>query len=212
MSGRFDAAGAPLWAELAVLGAAACYASGSLYARGLRARGLAPIDLATGQVSAAALFLAPAALLVDRPWLLPLPGWSAFAALLAIGALSTALAYVVYFRILAGRRGDQCGAGDAARAGGGHPSRRRRSRRAPGVLACAWFCFDRCRACAHRRTPARRAPSQRDARACDGKVNFFQKGFDRAEWLPISRSPTATPLVGGFGWYWPYDRCLHLPL
>jgi drug/metabolite transporter (DMT)-like permease len=44
----------------------------------------------------------PLALAWDRPWALPAPGAAAVASLLAIGALSTALAYVVYFRILAG--------------------------------------------------------------------------------------------------------------
>lgn len=91
-----------LWPEFAVLGAAACYACGSLYGRRFRGLGLAPIDIATGQVTAAALFLAPVALFVDRPWTLPSPGLAATASIMAIGALSTALAYVVYFRILAG--------------------------------------------------------------------------------------------------------------
>ena len=66
-----------------------------------RAR-LAPIDVATGQATAATLYLLPLALFVDRPWTLPAPGFAPIAALLALGALSTALAYVVYFRILAG--------------------------------------------------------------------------------------------------------------
>ncbi len=98
----YGSARTPLWAELAIVGAAASYACASLYGRRFRARGLAPIDVATGQVTAATLILLPLACVVDRPWLLPLPGGNAMAALLAIGALSTALAYVVYFRILAG--------------------------------------------------------------------------------------------------------------
>ena len=91
-----------LWPQLAVLGAAISYACGSLYGRRFGARGLAPIEIATGQATAAAVFLAPLALLVDHPWSLPAPGLAAVASVLAIGSLSTALAYVVYFRILAG--------------------------------------------------------------------------------------------------------------
>jgi len=102
MAGHGALSQAPLWAELAVLCAAAFYACGSLYGRRFRARGLAPIEVATGQVTAAAIFLLPLAVGIDRPWLGPAPGWDALAALFAIGALSTALAYVIYFRILAG--------------------------------------------------------------------------------------------------------------
>ena len=102
MGGDYLRAQAPVWAELAVLGAAASYACASIYGRRFRARGLAPIDVATGQATAATLYLLPLALFVDRPWTLPAPGFAPIAALLALGALSTALAYVVYFRILAG--------------------------------------------------------------------------------------------------------------
>jgi len=102
MGGDYLGADSSLWAEFAVLGAAGAYACASLYARRFRARGLAPIDIATGQVTAAALMLLPLALFVDRPWTLPAPGLAPLSAILAIGAFSTALAYVVYFRILAG--------------------------------------------------------------------------------------------------------------
>ena len=45
--------------------------------------------------------LLPAALLVDRIWTLPIPGWPAAGAVLGSGLLSTAIAYLLYFRILA---------------------------------------------------------------------------------------------------------------
>jgi drug/metabolite transporter (DMT)-like permease len=91
-----------LVAELAALLAALSYAAASVFARRFRRLGLAPIEVATGQVTASAVALLPAALLIDAPWRLPAPGGAAIAAILAIGALSTAFAYVVYFRILAG--------------------------------------------------------------------------------------------------------------
>ena len=93
---------ADLPAELAVLGAAASYALASLYGRRFRGLGLAPIDVATGQITAASFMLLPIALAVDRPWSLPTPSWAAISAVVAIAAFSTALAYIVYFRILAG--------------------------------------------------------------------------------------------------------------
>jgi drug/metabolite transporter (DMT)-like permease len=56
---------------------------------------------ATGQVSASAAMLLPLALAVDHPWRLPVPGASAVAAVLGLAILSTALAYIIFFRVLA---------------------------------------------------------------------------------------------------------------
>jgi drug/metabolite transporter (DMT)-like permease len=89
-------------AELAVLAAAVSYALASLYGRRFRAAGLAPIDVAAGQVTASSLMLLPVALIVDQPWNLPAPSLQVVSAVLALAALSTALGYIVYFRILAG--------------------------------------------------------------------------------------------------------------
>jgi drug/metabolite transporter (DMT)-like permease len=91
-----------LVAELAALLAALSYATASVFARRFRRLGLTPIDVATGQVTASSLALLPLAALVDAPWRLAAPGGGAIAAIVALGAVSTALAYVVYFRILAG--------------------------------------------------------------------------------------------------------------
>ncbi len=91
-----------LAAEFAALGAALSYAFASIFARRFRGLGLAPIDVAGGQVAASSLMLIPVAIVVDRPWDLPTPSLAAIAAVIAIASLSTALAYIVYFRILAG--------------------------------------------------------------------------------------------------------------
>jgi drug/metabolite transporter (DMT)-like permease len=89
-------------AEAAGLAAALSYALASIFARRFRTLGLEPIEVATGQITASSLMLAPLALAVDRPWDLPAPSLGAIGALIAIAAFSTALAYIVYFRILAG--------------------------------------------------------------------------------------------------------------
>ena len=94
--------GANALAEFAVLTAALSYALAAIFARRMPALGLKPIDVAAGQATAAALLLAPFALALDRPWSLPTPSAATLGCVLAIAALSTALAYVVYFRILAG--------------------------------------------------------------------------------------------------------------
>ena len=90
------------WAELLLLAAAVSYALSAIYARRMSSLGLKPIDVATGQATAATVFLAPLALAIDRPWTLAVPSEAAIASVLGIAALSTALAFIVYFRILAG--------------------------------------------------------------------------------------------------------------
>jgi drug/metabolite transporter (DMT)-like permease len=90
------------WAEGAVLLAALSYAASAVFARRVRALGLKPLDVATGQATAGAIYLVPLALFVDAPWSLPVPSMAVVASVFTIAALCTALAYVVYFRILAG--------------------------------------------------------------------------------------------------------------
>jgi drug/metabolite transporter (DMT)-like permease len=90
------------WAELPVLAAAVCYALSAIYARRMPSLELKPIDVAAGQATAATVLLAPLALAIDRPWTLALPSEAAIASVVGIAAFSTALAFIVYFRILAG--------------------------------------------------------------------------------------------------------------
>ena len=94
-----------LWGELACLAAALSYAFAGIYGRRFRAMGIAPLDAATGQVTASSLLILPIMLSVEQLWNGPLPTptiWAAtFGALAALALLSTALAYVLYFRILA---------------------------------------------------------------------------------------------------------------
>jgi len=88
-----------LAAQMAVLGAAVSYACAGIFGR--RFSGTPPLVTAAGQVTASTLTLLPLTLVVDRPWLLPLPGAKTWAAVVALALLCTALAYVIYFRILA---------------------------------------------------------------------------------------------------------------
>ena len=62
---------------------------------------LTPIDVVAGQATAATVSRALGAR-DHRPWTIAMPGEAAIASVLGIAALSTALAFVVYFRILAG--------------------------------------------------------------------------------------------------------------
>ena len=88
-----------LLGDASCLLAAMVYGFGAIYGR--RFKAIPPLKIATAQVTAATFILIPLAGLVDRPWTLPMPSPGAWAALLAIALLSTALAYLLYFRILA---------------------------------------------------------------------------------------------------------------
>ena len=96
--GVLGALGAQGWAQLAVLGAAFSYACAGIYGR--RFKGLPPAVAAAGMVSASAVMTLPIALVVERPWTLN-PGAVTWGAMLGLSLLSTALAYVIYFRSLA---------------------------------------------------------------------------------------------------------------
>jgi drug/metabolite transporter (DMT)-like permease len=93
--------GTNVLAQLAVLAAAVSYAFAGVFGRRFRRIGVAPMATATGQVVASTALLLPVALIVERPWDLPMPGAATWGAILGIAAFSTALGYVLYFRILA---------------------------------------------------------------------------------------------------------------
>ncbi|MEK9724830.1 MAG: DMT family transporter [Rhodospirillaceae bacterium] len=87
--------------QLAVLGAALSYGFAGVFGRRFRDMGVDPVVVATGQVAASALVMAQLALVVDRPFGLALPGPAVWLAVVGLAVLSTALAYVLFFRILA---------------------------------------------------------------------------------------------------------------
>lgn len=91
----------PLVPVLCCLGASLCYAFGAVWTRRVRALRLTPLATATGQVALGAAALAPVALVLAPPWTLPPPSVGAAASLVALALLSTTLAYVVFFRVVA---------------------------------------------------------------------------------------------------------------
>ncbi len=93
--------GTNIWAQVAVLAAAVSYAFAGVYGRRFKSMGIDPIMTATGQVTASAILLFPIAILVDRPWTLPIPPVPVWEAIIGSAVLSTALGYVLYFHILA---------------------------------------------------------------------------------------------------------------
>jgi drug/metabolite transporter (DMT)-like permease len=93
--------GSSWWGQIACLGAALSYAFAGVYGRRFRAMGVAPIAAAAGQVTASTVLILPIMLLIERPWTLPAaPSTTVWLALAGLALLSTALGYVLYFRIL----------------------------------------------------------------------------------------------------------------
>jgi drug/metabolite transporter (DMT)-like permease len=86
---------------LACLGAALSYGFASVFGRRFRALGMSSRAGACGQLLASTVMIAPVAAIVDRPWGLSAPGAGAVLSILGLAVASTALAYVIFFRLLA---------------------------------------------------------------------------------------------------------------
>lgn len=98
--------GANVPAQLAILAAALSYAFAGVYGRRFRTLGVSPVETAAGQVTASTLLLAPLTLIAAPVLGIPMGGWSmpgaaTILALIGLGTVSTALAYLIYFRLLA---------------------------------------------------------------------------------------------------------------
>jgi len=95
-----ETAGISVLAQLAVLGAALSYSFAGVFGRRFKRLGIDPVMTATGQVTASSVILLPMMLAVDQPWLLPVPSLPVIGSLIGLGVLSTAFAYILFFRIL----------------------------------------------------------------------------------------------------------------
>jgi drug/metabolite transporter (DMT)-like permease len=93
------AGGGELWGALAVVAASCVYAFAAINSRAFK--NMPPLQAATGQCTGGTLILLPLSLMVDHPWTLPMPDASMWAALLTIAIVNTAIAYWVYYKILA---------------------------------------------------------------------------------------------------------------
>ena len=84
--------------QLAVVGAAWCYAMAAIYGRLLK--DVPPLVSATGQLIGAALLTLPLSFIIDTPWQLSVTLLS-LGALACLSLLGTALAYILYYYLLA---------------------------------------------------------------------------------------------------------------
>ncbi len=95
--------GAGVWGQTACLLGALTYAFSSLYARRFKAMGITPLQTALGQLAAstAMMTLAVGATAALHQGRLPLPGAVPMLAIAVMAVFSTAVAYILFFQILA---------------------------------------------------------------------------------------------------------------
>jgi drug/metabolite transporter (DMT)-like permease len=89
--------GASTLGELAIVGAAISYAFAGAYGR--RFRAMPAVVPVAGMLTTSALLALPPALALDHPWAAR-PGVATAGALLGLALLSTALGFLIYFRLL----------------------------------------------------------------------------------------------------------------
>ena len=93
--------GGALWGVLACLGAALSYGFANTYGRRFKRMGIEPAVGAFGQIAATTAMALPLALLIDQPWRSTLPSLAVWGSLVGLALLSTALAYIIFFRLIA---------------------------------------------------------------------------------------------------------------
>ena len=93
----FNELGNQLLPQLAIVAATVCYAGAAIYGRSFD--GLPPAVPAAGSLMVGTALLVPASVVVDKPWTIH-PSAASLAALLALAVLSTALALVIYFKLV----------------------------------------------------------------------------------------------------------------
>ena len=93
--------GGDLLAQLACLFATLSYALAGVYGRRFKRMGVAPTSVARGQLTASTLMMLPLVLVFEQPWSAPAPTLESLAAISALALVCTAVAYILYFELLA---------------------------------------------------------------------------------------------------------------
>jgi len=93
----FQGLGEQFLAQIAIVTATICYAGGAVFSRGFK--GLDPMAPAAGSLLCGAAILLPVSAVLDRPWTL-MPSSTSVLALLGLAMFSTAIAFVIYFRLI----------------------------------------------------------------------------------------------------------------
>ena len=95
-----ESSGFHLLGQSAILLAAFSYGLAGVYGKRFAHLEIPPLATATGQLCASSIILIPLTLWIDQPWTFVMPSIEGMGSLLGIALLSTALAYVIYFRLL----------------------------------------------------------------------------------------------------------------
>ena len=95
-----ESSGFHLLGQSAILLAAFSYGLAGVYGKRFAQLEIPPLATATGQLCASSMILIPLTLWIDQPWTFAMPSIEGMGSLLGIALLSTALAYVIYFRLL----------------------------------------------------------------------------------------------------------------
>jgi drug/metabolite transporter (DMT)-like permease len=89
-----------LFAQLAIVAATVSYAFAGVYGRRFKSLGISPVVTAAGQVTASTLILLPITLFVDGTIDTERTNMNTWLAITGLAVASTAIAYVLYFKIL----------------------------------------------------------------------------------------------------------------
>ncbi|TXR49000.1 DMT family transporter [Phyllobacterium endophyticum] len=93
----FHGVGKEALAQLAIVAATISYAAAAIFGRGFK--GLDPMMPAAGSLLCGAVLLIPVSVVVDQPWTIA-PSVNSILALLGLSIFSTAIAFVIYFRLI----------------------------------------------------------------------------------------------------------------
>jgi drug/metabolite transporter (DMT)-like permease len=93
----FHGFGEQVVAQIAIVTATVCYAGGAVFSRGFK--GLDPMAPAAGSLLCGAAILLPVSFVAERPWTM-MPSTTSVLALLGLAIFSTAIAFVIYFRLI----------------------------------------------------------------------------------------------------------------
>lgn len=86
---------------VACLAAALSYGFAGVFGRRFKRLGIKPSVSAFGQLTGSSVLMLPLIIVFDQPWTLNLPGQTAILSILTLAIVSTAIAYLIFFNLLA---------------------------------------------------------------------------------------------------------------
>lgn len=97
----FSASDLTILGIMACLGAALSYSFAGVFGRRFKQLGISPSVSAFGQLTGSSILILPFILAFEPPWLLDMPNINTILSVLALAIISTAMAYLIFFNLLA---------------------------------------------------------------------------------------------------------------